>query len=421
MLQQGRYVADIAYYYGEDNNITTLFSRMRGGDLPDIPEGYSYDFINADAIVNWFSVKNGEYVTPTEMSYRILVLDPNSRFMTLSVLRKIKKMVESGAVVTGTKPVMTPSLSDDPVEFQAIINELWPNAKSKNKFGKGKVYAGISLEEVLTRQNIAPDLAYTKPDDESKLFFVHRKENDTDIYWVNNRSDKATNMDVTFRVAGKTAEVWHPETGLTETASYSISNGMTTVPLHLAPNDAVFVVFGKDTDINSVTLPQPQKQKLSKVEGPWTVEFQPERGAPEKAIFETLTPWNENTIPGIKYFSGKASYRKILEAPETWFSEGSQIWIDLGGVQNLAEVFINGKSMGIVWKKPFKVNITGALAPGKNKLEIQVTNLWVNRLIGDQQPDSKKKITFVSNPFYRADSPLKPSGLMGPVIISSIK
>ncbi len=420
MLQQGKFVADIAWYYGEDNNITTLFSRMRGGDLPAVPEGYSYDFINADAIVNWLKVEDGEYVTPTEMSYRVLVLDPNSSYMTLSVLRKIKTMVEAGGVVTGVKPVMTPSLSDDPAEFDAIVKELWVNEKGVNTVGNGNVYAGVVLKDVMAQQDIVPDMAYTKPNADSKLFFLHRQVGSTDIYWVNNRSDKATKMDVTFRVAGKAAELWHPETGETEAASYKIANGITTVPMYLEPNDAVFVVFSNPAEANSVALELPVNHKLLDLDGQWTVEFQPERGAPEQAVFEKLTPWNENADPGIKYFSGTAAYKKTVKASDEWFVEGSELWIDLGDVKDMAEVFVNGKSMGIVWKEPFKLNITEALVSGENELDIQITNLWVNRLIGDQQPDTKEKITFVSNPFYKADSPLKTSGLMGPVKLMRI-
>lgn len=420
MLQQGKYVADIAYYYGEDNNITSLFSRMNGKDLPAIPEGYSYDFINADAIVNLLSVEKNQYVTPTGMSYRVLVLDPNSRYMTLTVLRKIQKMVKAGASVTGTKPIMTPSLSDDPAEFESIVGELWATENGVSQVGNGKVFAGFSLKDVLDNQNIVPDLTYSKPNTDNQLFFVHRKVGDIDIYWVNNRSDKETELDVTFRVEDKKVEVWHPETGSIETVSSKISDGLTTVPLYLHPNDAVFVVFGHKSNSKTVDVSRPSESNLLDVIGTWTVDFQKKRGAPAQVTFEELTPWNENAEPGIKYFSGTASYKKTINIEKNWLGKENQIWIDLGELQNLGEVFVNGKSMGIVWKKPFKVNITEALIQGENNLEIQVTNLWVNRLIGDQQPDTKEKITFVSNPFYRADSPLKPSGLFGPVKISSI-
>ncbi len=124
--------------------------------------------------------------------------------------------------------------------------------------------------------------------------------------------------------------------------------------------------------------------------------------------------------PGVKYFSGTGNYTNTINAPADWFKEGTQLWIDLGSVKNLAEVIINGKSLGIVWKTPFRLNMTEALKQGENTLEIKVTDLWVNRLIGDQQPGISKKITYTTMPFYRADSPLLPSGLLGPVKIYSI-
>jgi hypothetical protein len=207
---------------------------------------------------------------------------------------------------------------------------------------------------------------------------------------------------------------------LIEKASYQIENGITKVELHLEPYDAVFAVFKNKTDVKSFTLPETTETALSTVEGEWEVDFQPGRGAPEKAIFKSLTPWNENADRGIKYFSGTGIYTKTIQAPSDWFNPDAQLWLDLGVVQNLAEVVINGKSLGIVWKKPFKVNVTNVLKQGANDIKIKVTNLWVNRLIGDRQPDVKNKITFTTSEPYRADSPLKPSGLLGPVRILKI-
>jgi beta-galactosidase/beta-glucuronidase len=170
----------------------------------------------------------------------------------------------------------------------------------------------------------------------------------------------------------------------------------------------------------SRTIPVPQQKVLGTVEGPWTVSFQENRGAPAQAIFETLTPWNENPDKGIKYFSGIGTYSKTIDVPAEWIGNGARLWLDLGVVKDLAEVFVNGKSQGIIWKAPFKVDITNALQQGENDLEIRVTNLWVNRLIGDQQPDVKEKITFTVQQSYNADSPLITSGLLGPVEIISM-
>jgi hypothetical protein len=416
MLQQGEFVADIAWFYGEDNNITALFEDK----LPDVPHGFNYDFINSDALLNILSVNNGFIVTPGGMSYRILALDANCRYMSLPVLRKISAMVKAGAVVAGEKPVGTPSLSDDQSEFKTLADELWSDGKGENAFGKGKMYAGKPVSEVLASLKISPDFEYTKPHDNSELLFVHRKKEDIDIYWVNNRNNRGENFEVTFRVTGKAAEIWHPETGNIEEASYNIAEGHTKVPLRMEPNDAVFVVFRNKAKASSLKMVPPVETELAIIEGPWNVSFQPNRGAPAEIMLDHLTSWSENASPGVKYFSGTGTYKKTIQAPPDWFKTGSQIWLDLGSVKNLAEVVLNGKSLGIVWKTPFSVNMTEALKQGENVLEVKVTDLWVNRLIGDQQPDTKTKITYTTQPFYKADSPLVPSGLLGPVKITAL-
>jgi len=413
MLQQGKFIADVVYFYGEDNNITSLFENK----LPDVPEGFNFDFVNADALKNVLSTENGLITTPSGMHYRILALDPNSQQMSLPVLRKIKEMVKAGAVVVGQKPTGTPSLSDNKDEFKTIADELWAKEKGENNIGKGKVYAGQKIAEVLATIKVSPDFGYTKPQSSTELLFVHRRLDDIDIYWVNNRNNKVENVEATFRVKGKAAEIWHPETGSIEKASYIIKEGHTTVPLNLEPNDAVFVVFCKKAVSSSLKLTKPVETQLAVIDGAWNVSFQPKRGAPEQIVLEQLTSWSENPDPGVKYFSGTGTYTKTIKATPDWFKEASQIWLDLGSVKNLVEVVVNGKSMGIVWKTPFRVNVTKALKQGDNVLELKVTNLWVNRLIGDMQPGTKTKITYTTQSFYQPESPLLPSGLLGPVKI----
>ncbi len=416
MLQQGRFVADIVYFYGEDNNITALF----GEKLPHVPKGYNYDFVNADALINLLSVKKGNIVTPGGMSYRILVLDTNSKYMSLPVLKKIQNIVNDGAIVAGPKPVSTPSLSDDNDEFMSIVDLLWENENGINNVGKGRVFAGLSLEEVLNTLEIKPDFEYTRPQEDTELMFVHRKLDDIDFYWVNNRNNRVEELEATFRIKGKKAEIWYPESGITEETSYSIDDGVTKVPLHLEPDDAIFIVFSGKTSEQIHTVPEKTENIITTVEGPWEITFQPDRGAPGKITLDILSAWNENPDKGVKYFSGIATYHNTIEAADDWFKEGTELSLDLGNVKNLAEVIINDKSLGIVWKQPFKVNVTDVLKTGQNNLEIKVTNLWVNRLIGDQQPGITEKITYTTQPFYQADSPLLPSGLLGPVKIVNI-
>ena len=413
MLQQGKFMADVAYFYGEDNNITALF----GNKLPEVPPGYNYDFVNADIVSNVLTVNKGQIITPSGMSYRMLALDANCNYMSLPVLRKISVMVKAGAVVVGERPLGTPSLSDDQAEFKTIVDELWANGKGENIVGKGKVYTGQTIAEVLNSMNVSPDFEYTRPQSNTEFLFVHRKLHDIDIYWVNNRNNRVEDLEATFRVDGKSAEIWHPETGKIEQASYNIANGLTTVPLRMEPNDAVFVVFGKKAKTSSFTLTRPVETQLAVINGAWNVSFQFNRGAPAQIVLDQLASWSESTDPGVKYFSGTGIYTKTIQASADWFKEGTKIWLDLGDVKNLAEVVVNGKSLGIVWKTPFRVDVTEALKQEENALEVKVTDLWVNRLIGDMQPETKTKITYTTQAFYQADSPLMPSGLLGPVKI----
>jgi len=177
----------------------------------------------------------------------------------------------------------------------------------------------------------------------------------------------------------------------------------------------VFVVFRAPTARSARIVPPVSATPLTTVEGPWTVTFQAGRGAPATATFATLTPWNEHADRGIKYFSGSATYTKSIDAAAVWLKKDSRIWLDLGDVKNLAEVTVNGRKLGTVWKTPFRVEVTGALRPGANTLEITVTNLWVNQIIGDLQPGVAEKITHTTWAFYKATSGLLPSGLLGPV------
>jgi hypothetical protein len=416
MLQQGKFVADVAYFYGEDSNVTALF----GNKSPDIPAGYNFDYANADVILNQLSMDNGRLTAKSGMSYQLLALDPNSRYMTVPVLRKIRDLVAAGAIVAGPKPVATPSLSDDPRDFSALADQLWGAGSGVRATGQGRVFAGQTAGQALAALPAAPDFEYTKPQTDTELLFVHRRLADGDVYWVNNRNHRDEAVDATFRVEGKAPELWHPETGAIEPASYRIAGGRTTVPLRLDPDGAVFVVFRKPARAPSLSLPEKVETRLASVGGPWEVAFQPDRGAPPSITLGSLSSWSDNADPGVKYFSGTGTYKHVLQAPSTWFQSGAHMWLDLGAVKNLAEVLINGQSLGVVWKRPFRVDVTNALKPGANEVQIKVTNLWVNRLIGDQQPDAVKKYTYTTQAFYRADSPLLPSGLLGPVQVIRI-
>jgi hypothetical protein len=244
---------------------------------------------------------------------------------------------------------------------------------------------------------------------------VHRRLADGEVYWVNNRQKRAETLETSFRVTGKAPEFWHADTGVVEPAGYRVVNGRTVVPLKMDPNDAFFVVFRKPAAAPSRALPQVVETPVATVEGGWDVSFQEDRGAPARITLNQLSSWSDNSDSGVKYFSGTATYTKAINAPADWFKTGAQLWLDLGDVKNLAEVSVNGKPLGVLWKPPFRADVTGSLKPGTNSVEIKVTNLWVNRIIGDQQPDVTQKYTYTAQRFYRANSKLLPSGLLSPV------
>jgi hypothetical protein len=412
LLQQGHFGADLLYYYGEDSNLTAIFAEKS----PNVPAGYGFDYINADALIHELTVSDGRITTKSGMNYKVLGLDPYSEHMSLPVLRAIHKLVEDGAIVAGPKPVDDPSEADDQAEFKQLNAELFGDGMGVHSVGKGKVYAGQSLGDVFKAMNVAPDFDYTKPESDANLLFVHRKLSDGDIYFVDNRNDRDETVDASFRVTGKAPQLWRAESGTSEPVSYKIADGRTTVPLHLEPWGTVFVVFRKPASETSHTLPAVTDSKIATVEGPWTVAFEADRGAPASITMDTLASWSDNPDAGVKYFSGIGTYTKTIQAPAEWFKKGAHLWIDLGDVKNLAEVTVNGKDLGQVWHTPYRVDATAALKPGANEVTVKVINAWVNRLIGDQQPGATK-YTFADVKPYKANSPLLPSGLLGPVTV----
>ncbi|MBL7783144.1 MAG: hypothetical protein JNM22_18080 [Saprospiraceae bacterium] len=402
LLQQGKMVADVLWFYGEDNNITSLF----GEKLPDVPVGYNYDFVNADALINVIKAQNGRLVAPSGMTYRLLVLDENARSMSLPVLKKLRDLVKAGVPIAGIKPEKMASLSGKSAEFDAILNEIWAKPA-------GNVHTGQALAQVLQQLKISPDFQNL---DSVRLEYVHRSLPDgTQIYWVDNRSEQAQSARVSFRTTGRAPEFWNPETGKVSKAGFEVKSGRTEVALDFEPWEAYFVVFREKTTAKSRSIPKKSTSEWLSIQGPWRLTFPEKRGAPASAEFATLQSWTEHSDPGIRYFSGTATYSTTFTVNELPALTQSLL-IDLGSVKNVAEVLLNGKSQGIAWKTPFRLPISG-LKKGDNTLEVRVSNLWVNRLIGDAQPETKEKITFTTMPFYKADAALLPSGLLGPVKI----
>ena len=374
------------------------------------------------------------------MSYRVLVL-PNRTGISLPVLRKLKELVKAGATVIGPKPTQTCTLTDYPqcdAKVARLANELWGEpsggASIQRRFGKGRVIYGETAREVLLADGVKPDFDYRaeeKPgtagpqlpapssQPSTVLDYIHRAAGDTDIYFIANRLDRWEEANCTFRVSGKEPELWDPVSGVTRPAAvYSQADGRTTLPLHFAPYGSMFVVFRRPlAHAASVASGRnfPVFSTAHQISGPWTVQFDPKWGGPASAEFDQLISWSRRPEEGIKYFSGTAIYRKTFDLPETLRQPGQRLTLDLGDVRNLAEVRLNGKNLGILWAVPFRVDVTDAIKPAGNSLEIEVVNFWPNRIIGDQFLPLDKRFTRTNIRKLTKATPLMDSGLLGPV------
>lgn len=412
MLQQGRSVADVAYFIGEERPSSAL---ARARALLHLPQENGYDFVNADALINELSVEGDEIVAGGGARYRIVYLGGDSHRMTVAVLRKLAVLAESGATIVGVAPMDSPSLSDTRAEFDALVGRLWSGAPT-TVIGKGKVIASADLGAALQAIGVRPDFAYDRLAGSREVLFLHRKLDDGEAYFLTNRNAKPESFEGRFRVSGKQPEIWRAETGTVEPVSYRIEGGETVVSLEMKPDDAFFVIFRDAANANAATPPAEAWSETQRLNGDWEVSFQPGRGAPANIRLTSLSPLNEHSDAGVKYFSGVARYRTSMDAPV--LRPGQKAKLDLGEIGDVAEVYVNGTLAGTAWHAPNEVDITSVIRPGRNEIEIRVANLWVNRLIGDQQPGATK-ITSTTAPTYTPEAPLRRSGLIGPVVLKT--
>ena len=409
MLQQGRNLADVAYFHGEEAPLTGLY-----GDKPvaDAPATHAYDFLNADALTGLLANDGAEVVTPAGARYKAIYLGGTSRFMSLDVLRKLAALVEGGATVIGKAPQAMPGRSGSEAEWTALTARLWAGG-AQTRLGAGQVIASDDIEAALAGLGIAPDFRFTGAPAGAQVPFVHRHSDGSDVYFLSNPQDTALTIDAHFRVTGKAAELWRAEDGTSRAASYATAGQETVVPLHLDPGEAVFVVFAKPATQQSVTVPAEILKPVATIDGGWSVAFQGDRGAPASLALGKLAPLEQQADPGVKYFSGEMTYTASFTLPKG-ARPGQPLVLDLGAVGDLAQVSVNGKDMGAAWHAPYRLDIGPAVHKGSNATTVRIANTWVNRLVGDAQPGAKP-ITWTAMPTYRADAPLRPSGLIGPV------
>lgn len=406
LLQQGRYAADVAYFYGEE---APVGPQAQDGYFTDTPAHFGYDFVNADAVLSLLKVEDGSLVAPGGMRYRVLYLGGNSSRMTLPMLRRIARLAEDGAAVVGLPPEASPGLGEDPQEFAALVAKLWPGSLV-TEVGKGKIVASRDVEEALASLDVLPDFEGASGDD---LLFLHRILADGDAYFVSNRKAAAMRTEAAFRVVGKIPEIWRADTGTVSAASYRIDGGRTFVTLPFESEESYFVVFRKPSAGQRRAEPGTRFDALRDLSNDWSVTFQQGRGAPAAITMPQLRPLNEVADAGVRYFSGIATYSRSFKL-DTRIAKSGALWLDLGAVGDLAEVRVNGKSVGTLWHAPYRIDIGRQVRSGRNTVEVRVANLWMNRLIGDAQK-GVGKIAYTIMPTYKAEAPLRPSGLIGPV------
>lgn len=403
MMQTGRNVADIAYYYGADNCPTGIAYVSN----VEIPAGYNYDFMSPEALLRETTADGGELETTGGARYKALWLSPLVVKMTVAELRKIREIVGAGVYLCGAKPTVCPRLEDDPAEWQKLVRDIWESGR------KNVVSASAGAMKIA---GVAKDADYTG---EQEIRFVHHAIPGGDFYWISNPGDKPLNGSVSLRTADKEPEIWRAEDGTTHPASYTISNRRTTVDLNgLEPHGAVFIVLRKAAAANSRGIAKPEAAQIAELADGWTVSLDTAMGAPAETKLPRLASLTEAPDAGIKYYSGKAVYTNTLKLARKP-RKGEAYKLNLGEVCDMATVVLNGDTLPTVWHSPFILDITRALRKGSNSLTVEVINPWRNRIIGDRQPSCAKRRTFLGyDHFFDANSKLFPAGLLGPVTIT---
>ncbi|MBA7524138.1 hypothetical protein ES705_16275 [subsurface metagenome] len=458
MLRQGNFVGDACLYYGDqapnlvppkriDPNITPIFNDdqclhcgepkpINVGELP----GYDYDYINADIITTTLRAENGKLVLPSGQSYKVMLL-PDRDDISLEVLISLEKLVSDGAIVIGRRPERTTSLVNYPEcdnQVKSITDKLWGETDGENIFsntyGKGKVYWGKSVKEVLEEINVGPDFKVEGIDNSYNLIdYIHRQTETEDIYFVSNSSPEEEKVTCVFRVdENRIPEIWDAETGLIQReVEYSkVENGI-SIEFIMDPLTSRFVVFrNKSTGKNDAGLSYDlqygfnHKQIAGEINEPmditdnWNISFNPEMGGPESHKLEKLTSWSDIDNEGIRYYSGSASYSRDFSVDKETLSKGTEAFVVFEDIQEMARISVNGNDCGIVWIPPYKARITPYLEAGTNNITVEVINTWNNRIVGDiRNPDKKPFANTNAKIRFNQNSPLLKSGLMGKAVI----
>jgi hypothetical protein len=464
MLQQGEFVADVLWYLGDELERppfqTTAF-----------PEGYKYDLLNPEILHTKLTVYDGRIRVADGGEYGLIMLR-NSKRMLRSTAEKLRELVMAGAVLLGDRPQASPSLTDGPEDagvLKEIAGELWGEGPSGMKqTGRGRVYWGMPLEEVLNAEAIEKDVVVPEG---IEILWIHRRVEDADIYFLSSQSEHAVDASLGFRVVGKNPGLFDPYTGARREAGvWQEAEERTLVAISFEPYGSAIVVFRNGSNRgswvrverngevlldsspgwyrmhaaeepaqaclvspDSLSAMEPGEYRLTGQGGKektvsmkvwnqplnenWQLAFEEGWDTPDTIQLPKLASLAENENPAVRYYSGTVHYRKDVQLPST---EG-KILLDLGDVENIAAVWCNGRKAGTRWSPPFIFELTGLAGEGMNELEIRVTNTWRNQLIYDlQRPESDRR-TWTTNPPDDREEPPAPAGLIGPVVISEGK
>lgn len=461
VLQQGEYVADVLWYYGDHYERPPF-------DLDRFSEGFRFDYLNSEILQDKLSVKDNKIHVEDAGDYRVIMLR-DSEEMLLSTIKKLEELVNAGAVILGNKPVGSPSLMDDENDLnvlKTISDKLWGTSKSGVKqVGEGRVYWGKTLDAVLEEESIAPDVIVPS---EIDINWIHRETKDADIYFVASKEDKPLDVALSFRIADRSPQIWDALTGNQQEAKiWKTLKDRTNVAISLASNGSAIVVFSKINkqplaskvthngsvvldietgwykvhDENDFTRLSWNDDKFiasasgefvfhqnenvakeaiaikeTKIQDNWRLDFTEGWDTPKSTGVSELKSLTEFEDEAIRHYSGTITYSKSIDFLET----GARTILDLGNVSNVAEVFCNGKKVGVKWAPPFEFDITDLIIEGKNNLEIKVTNTWRNQLIFDNTRPKDQKKTWTTNPPKKNERELETSGLIGPVILKEI-
>jgi hypothetical protein len=476
LLQQGLPVADLLYYYGDN---VPNFVRLKRDDPARVLPGFDYDVTSTDGLLHRLSVTSGILRTSAGIHYRALAL-PRSHILPLAALEVAQHYVEAGGILIGARPLRSQGIvtESEASKFSQIVDALWTACEKRADHhvtvGKGQLFCTDSSQDALKTNQLSPDFE-VPADQTSSLDYIHRRSADTDIYFIRNTQPKALQTAVTLRVEGKQPEIFDAVTGevhetllFTETADHR-----TSMSLALEPYGSAFLLFrhpaaknyvtsiardgtilysGEHPDrmsspfsftlendggtpvlhtqdagtyevtfangqIGRVNIERAGDIPISKV---WSLAFPPNWGAPSHLQLDSLQSWTESTDLGVRYFSGTATYRTTVSLTNSQLAERNSLWLDLGEVHEVAAVRINGKAAAILWKPPYCFHADPLLHAGENTIEVDVTNLWPNRLIGDAQSPNGKHYTWTNIRKYTKESPLLPSGLLGPVVLHTV-